>query len=219
MLELSETQQIVVWILPVLFALTFHEAAHAYTAYYLGDTTPKLLNRLSFNPIRHIDLIGTVLVPIAILFLSNFNFIFGWAKPVPMNITYFKNPRRDIALTTAAGPLANLIMAFLWTICMKISMLYSPTDSNIVLFLFLSGNAGAMINLLFCFLNLLPIPPLDGSRIVSSFLPAKAIISYNKLEPYGFLILVVLLFLGTINWVISPLINGTYALFKIILGI
>lgn len=219
MLQLSETQQVVVWILPVLFALTLHEAAHAYTAYYLGDTTPKLLNRLSFNPLNHIDPIGTILVPIITLFLSNFSFVFGWAKPVPMNTTYFKNLRRDIALTTAAGPLANLLMAFLWAICLKISTFYSPEDSNLALFMLLSGNAGIIINLMFCFLNLIPIPPLDGSRIVSSLLPHRAIVTYNKLEPYGFLILFVLLFLGVLSWILSPLISSTYTFFKLILNI
>lgn len=219
MLELSVVQQVAVWILPVLFAITNHEAAHAYVAYYLGDNTAKLLGRLSFNPFRHIDLVGTIIVPLLILLLSDFNFIFGWAKPVPMNVSQFKNPRRDVALTTAAGPVANLLMALFWAACLKGGVLLNPVHSSIALFMVLSGKAGILINLFFAFLNLIPIPPLDGSRIVTSLLPLRAAISYNKIEPYGFLILLILLLLGVLNGVITPLVSGSISLLRMLFNI
>jgi Zn-dependent protease len=204
MLELSTVQQIAVWILPVLFAITLHEAAHAWVAYQLGDSTAKAAGRVSFNPSRHIDPIGTLLVPIVVLVLSNFSFVFGWAKPVVINSSKFKNPRRDIALATGAGPLANLIMVILWAFILKIGLMLNPQTSSFSLFLILSARAGIIINLLLAIFNLLPIPPLDGSKIVASFLPARQAIAYEKIEPYGFFILLALLFTGILNWLISP---------------
>lgn len=212
--ELSLIQQIAIWLLPVLFAITHHEAAHAFVAYLLGDTTAKSLGRLSANPIRHIDLVGTILLPIAILLLSNFTFIFGWAKPVPINYSRFKHPRRDSALATAAGPVANLLMAILWAICLKIGIMLHPESSSVALFMVLTGKAGIIINLFLAFLNLIPIPPLDGSRIVSSLLPPKAAITYNKIEPYGFIILMVLMFLGILNFIVTPLISMAFVFIK-----
>ncbi len=210
--ELTTVQQIAIWILPVLFAITFHEAAHAWTAYRLGDPTAKSLGRLSFNPMRHVDLVGTVLVPLIILVLSQFSFVFGWAKPVPINSSQFKNPRRDLALATAAGPLANFIMAFLWGFCLKISSFLDPKTSTIALFLLLTARAGILINLLLAFLNLLPIPPLDGSRVVAGFLPPNYAAIYYRIEPFGFLILLVLVFTGILSWLLSPLIMGSIQL-------
>jgi len=219
MLELSAIQKIVIWILPVLLAITLHEAAHAWVAARLGDTTAKMLGRLSFNPLKHIDPIGTILVPIVILILSQFHFVFGWAKPVPINSTYFKKPRRDLALATGAGPLSNLIMAFLWTICLKIGSMLHPSTSNLALFMVLSGQAGIIINLLLAYLNLLPILPLDGGRILTSLLPFRQAMQYEKIEPYGTLILLILIFTGVLGWLIRPPINwsmaGLYSLFNL----
>ncbi|KTD25984.1 MULTISPECIES: site-2 protease family protein [Legionella] len=219
MLELSTVQRIVIWILPVLFAITIHEAAHAWVASRFGDTTAKMLGRLSFNPLKHIDLIGTVFVPIVVLLLSQFSFVFGWAKPVPINASLLHNPRRDLALATAAGPLSNLLMAFLWAICLKLGMILNPTTSSAALFMALTGQAGIMINLVLAYLNLVPIPPLDGSRIVASLLPIKQAIQYQKIEPYGFFILLALIFTGALGWFILPLLRwslaGIYTLFGI----
>lgn len=204
MLELSTVQHIVIWILPVLFAITIHEAAHAKVANYFGDTTAKMLGRLSFNPIKHIDLVGTLIVPIVVLLLSNFNFVFGWAKPVPINGAAFKNPRRDLAIATAAGPLSNLIMAILWAGCFKVAMMLDPRSSNPALFLLLSGQAGMLINLLLAYLNLIPILPLDGGRILSCVLPFKQALQFQKTEPYGIFILLALILTGALNWLLRP---------------
>lgn len=219
MLELSTVQRIVIWILPVLFAITLHEAAHAWMAARLGDTTAKSLGRLSFNPVKHIDLIGTILVPIVVLVLSQFSFVFGWAKPVPIDSRMFHKPRRDLALATAAGPLANLIMAFLWAICLKIGYMLHPSTSTTALFMALTGQAGIIINLVLAYLNLIPLPPLDGGRIMASMLPLKQALQYQKIEPYGLFILFFLIFTGVLGWLIRPpiawSIAGLYSLFNL----
>ena len=207
MLTLTLTQKIAVWSIPVLLAITLHEAAHAYVANRCGDTTAKQLGRLSFNPLRHIDLIGTLLVPIIIALLSQFHFIFGWAKPVPINWTRLKNPRRDMGLVAAAGPLSNLIMALLWAGCFKIATLFHPEGSTPALFMLLTAQAGILTNLVLGFLNLIPIPPLDGSKIIACLLPPRWAIQYLKIERVGFLILIILLITGTLNGLLSPLIS------------
>lgn len=211
MLELTSVQRLVIWILPILFAVTIHEAAHAWVASRLGDKTAKMLGRLSFNPIKHIDLIGTIIVPILILILSQFSFVFGWAKPVPINASYFKNPRRDLALATAAGPISNLLMALLWALCLKLGSLFNPAHSNTALFMVLTGQAGIIINLFLAYLNLIPIPPLDGGRIAMSLLPLRQALIYQKIEPYGFFILLALLFSGLLGWFIRPLVKMSLA--------
>ncbi|CEK11211.1 site-2 protease family protein [Legionella hackeliae] len=214
MLELTTVQQIAIWILPVLFAITLHEASHAWVAYRLGDTTAKMLGRLSFNPIRHIDLIGTIIVPIVVLIVSQFNFVFGWAKPVPINDSQFRHPRRDVALSTAAGPLSNLLMAILWAGLLKLAINLNPQSSNAALFLLLASRAGVIINLLLAYLNLIPIPPLDGSRILASLLPPRQAYVYQKIEPWGFFILLLLMFTGILSWLINPPIQWSLMLLR-----
>lgn len=214
MFELTIVQQIAVWILPVLFAITFHEAAHAWVAFKLGDNTAMMLGRLSFNPINHIDLIGSIVVPVATLLISNFNFVFGWAKAVPIRASNFSNPRRDLAIATAAGPLSNLLMAFLWAGCMKLALLMNPQSSMVAVFIILAAKAGILINLVLAFLNLIPIPPLDGSKIVMAFLSARQSIKYEKLEPFGFFILLALMFTGVLSWLISPPINMSWSVLR-----
>lgn len=210
--ELTLIQQIAVWIIPVLFAITLHEAAHAWTAWRLGDNTAKQLGRVSANPINHIDLLGTIIIPISVLIISHFNFVFGWAKPVPINASHFVNPRRDLALAVAAGPMSNLMMAFLWAIILKISIVFHPQLSTIALFIILTARAGIIINLLLAFLNLVPIPPLDGGKIMTSLLPMRQALAFEKIEPYGFFILLAMMFSGILNWLISAPINGALVL-------
>jgi Zn-dependent protease len=218
-MPLSIIQTIAVWIVPVLLAITLHEVAHGWMANRLGDNTAKVLGRITLNPLKHIDLIGTILVPLLIAILSNFQFVFGWAKPVPINWGQLRNPRRDMAFVAAAGPLSNLIMAILWAACLKIGILLKPETSNVALFMALTGQAGITINLVLAFLNLLIIPPLDGSRILASFLKPKLAMNYLRLDNYGFLILILLMTTGVLGKLIYPPIiwtlNGIYSLFNI----
>ncbi len=206
---LTLVQKIAVWSVPVLLAITLHEAAHAYVANRFGDPTAKSLGRLSLNPLRHIDLVGTLLVPVLIALLSQFHFVFGWAKPVPINWARLKKPRRDMALVAAAGPLSNLLMALLWAIGFKIATLCHPELSRPALFLLLTSQAGIFINLVLGFLNLIPIPPLDGSKIIASLLPPRWAIRYLNIERIGFLILIMLLITGTLNRLLDPLIGSS----------
>ncbi|KTD74068.1 site-2 protease family protein [Legionella tucsonensis] len=207
MIEFTLIQKICIWAIPILFAITLHEAAHAYVAYRCGDTTAKMLGRLSLNPLRHVDPMGTVFVPLLVGILTQFNFVIGYAKPVPISPNRFRHPRRDIIMVTLAGPFANLFMAFLWAACNKIALILNPRTSMAVLFLYAMSQAGVFINLILAALNLLPIPPLDGSRVVSSLLPPKQAMAYAKIEPYGFFILILLLFTGVLGMILTPIIN------------
>lgn len=207
--EFTLIQQICIWALPVLLAITFHELAHGYVAYYCGDNTAKMFGRLTVNPIKHIDPIGTILLPLLIGAITNFNFVIGYAKPVPVNQSQLRKPRRDMILVTLAGPLANLLMAFLWAGCFKIATVLHPESSMAALFLLVTARAGMMINLILAFLNLVPIPPLDGSKVVMNLLPARQAIAYARLEPFGFLILIVLIFTNVLGYVLTPLIYGS----------
>lgn len=214
---MDSIQLICIWALPVLFAVTVHEAAHGWVADRLGDPTARMLGRLTLNPIKHIDWIGTVLVPMILALTTGF--IFGWAKPVPVNKYNLKHPRRDWALVSIAGPVSNLLMAVLWASIAKIGMMLLGTGSP-GLFMMYVGKAGIAINLMLGVLNLIPIPPLDGGHAVSSLLPIQAARQYDKLEPYGFFVLLFLLFSGILNWFILPfytfLSNGMYALFGLV---
>lgn len=200
---------LIVAILPLLFAITLHEAAHGYIACKLGDKTALMLGRVSLNPIRHIDPIGTIVVPLVMLFLST-GFIFGWAKPVPVTWQNLKNPRRDMALVAAAGPASNLLMAILWAAIAKIGYFLLGTWDHLywgrvtALFLTKAGQFGILINILLLVLNLLPIPPLDGSRVVSALLPPRLAARYDLIEPYGFWILIALLLFGHLQRIIFP---------------
>lgn len=208
--EYTIIQQICIWAIPLLLAITLHEAAHAYVALRCGDTTAKMLGRVSLNPIKHIDPIGTVLIPLTIGIFTNFSFVIGYAKPVPINWSRFKNPKRDIILVTLAGPFSNLLMALLWTGCLKIALSFQPEISMPAQFLWAVSRAGISINLVLAFLNLLPIPPLDGSRVVSVLLPPRQAIAYSQLEPYGFFIIILLALSGVLSRILIPLVNAGY---------
>jgi len=207
--NLSLIQKIVVWALPVLFAITVHEVAHGWVANLFGDKTAKLSGRLTLNPIKHIDLVGTIIVPIMMLLVSNF--IFGWAKPVPVDARNLRNPRYNMIAVAAAGPISNLLMAFLWAGVAKLGM--SIESSYFSVPMVLMGWAGIQINIVLCVLNLLPIPPLDGSRVVGNLLPPRMAYSYSKIEPYGFFILILLMLTNVLNAILTPPI---YFLFNFI---
>lgn len=213
--ELTLLQRIVVWILPVVFAITAHEVAHGWVAKKYGDNTASLLGRLTLNPIKHIDLLGTLIIP-GLLLLSGTGFIFGWAKPVPVDPRNFKNPRRDMAIVALAGPVSNLLMAFGWALIARLGVTIGAQTEAVSLPLIYTGIAGISINLVLAILNLLPIPPLDGSRILSGILPSYWAWQYNRLERFGFIILVVLLYTNVLGSILAyPLFNAQKMFFSI----
>ncbi len=198
--ELSLIQRIIVWIIPVIFAITVHEAAHGWVAKKYGDNTAKMLGRLTLNPLKHIDPVGTILLP-GILLLTGTGFIFGWAKPVPVDARNFKNPRQDMAIVALAGPISNLLMAVGWALIARVGVMVNVEFMTLPMIYW--GIAGISINLVLALINLIPIPPLDGSRVVSGILPNRWAWQYNKLERYGFLILLLMLFTGTLNVILG----------------
>ncbi len=201
MLGLSIPQTIAISILPLLFAIVLHEVAHGWVAKLLGDPTAKMMGRLTLNPIKHIDPIGTLLVPLMLLMLGGF--IFGWAKPVPVTWENLKKPKRDMALVAVAGPAANLLMALFWALVAKIGLILGADMAWLATPLALMGIVGITFNLILMVLNLLPILPLDGGRIVESLLPGSLSYTFAKLEPYGFIVLLVLLVSGLLTSVLG----------------
>ncbi len=204
-MDASTIQKITIWVLPVLLAVSLHEAAHAWMADRKGDPTARLLGRLTFNPLKHIDPIGTILVPV--LMITFTGFAFGWAKPVPIDARNLSNPKKDMMWVAMAGPASNFIMAIIWAIFLHISVLLLDSRSAISLFFLLMPVAGITINVILGVLNLLPIPPLDGSRILSGMLSPRASQQYNKIEPYGFFIIIGLMVSGLLSYIIFPVIS------------
>jgi len=208
-------QTIAIYALPVLFAITLHEAAHGYVARHFGDLTAYAQGRISLNPLRHIDPVGTILVPGAILVLSTVSgvgaFLFGWAKPVPVNFSALRKPRQHMAWVAAAGPGANLVMTLGWAILLHVAPVL-PAFFEVPLAQM--SLAGIRVNLVLMFLNLLPILPLDGGRIVASLLPGRAAWRYAKLEPWGLPVIVLLLMTGTLGSVLRPLVYVSESLLR-----
>ncbi len=204
----SIIQGIAIYALPVIFAITMHEAAHGYIAKHFGDFTAFNEGRISLNPIRHIDLVGTILVPLTLFVLSKLTvgagFLFGWAKPVPVNFSNLRQPKRDMLWVAAAGPGANLLMAFFWALVIKLGI--AMPESSFAKPMVLMGIAGIEINVILMVLNLLPLPPLDGGRMAVSLLPHRLAYQFSRIEPYGFMILLGLLFSGVLGAVIGPAI-------------
>jgi Zn-dependent protease len=234
-------QTLAIYALPVLFAITLHEAAHGYVARHFGDMTAHAQGRISLNPVRHIDILGTIVVPLVILLLSYGKLLFGWAKPVPVNYSALRKPRQHMAWVAAAGPGANLVMAILWAVVLRLAIGMTDrsaawmevarlhgTDgliqavmkygSSAVEFLVAVSAAGILVIML---LNLLPIPPLDGGRIVASLLPSRAAWRFAKLEPWGLPLLLLLLFVpvygsNLLSLILSPLLFESEALLRAI---
>jgi Zn-dependent protease len=205
-------QTIAIYALPVLLAITLHEAAHGYVARHFGDMTAFAQGRISLNPARHIDIVGTIVVPVLILAASKFaagtGILFGWAKPVPVNYSALRRPRQHMVWVAAAGPASNLAMAFGWAALVKAADLLPTnyfTDP-----LLLMGKAGIEVNVVLMLLNLLPILPLDGGRILAGLLPRRISWQYARLEPWGFPILLVLLFTSTLGVILAPMINFSF---------
>lgn len=193
---------IAVYAIPVVFAITLHEAGHAYAARFFGDKTAWMLGRTSLNPARHIDPIGTILVPLLTAFAG---FLFGWAKPVPVNFGRLRRPKQDMFWVAAAGPGANLLMVLLWALLLK--MVEVAPDNAYTVPMARMADMGIDVNLVLMALNLLPIPPLDGGRIAVSLLPHRLAWSFARLEPWGFPILLLLLFTGILGSVLGPVVG------------
>ncbi len=197
---MEQIQQVLLIAIPLLFAITIHEVSHGFVALQFGDKTAKMMGRLTLNPIKHIDPVGTILVPFTLFMLSGF--VFGWAKPVPVNPRNFSHLRLGTAVVAAAGPLSNLLMAFFWGAIMLFGIYNQQT--HIGLALAYMGKQGIFINIILMVLNFIPIPPLDGSRVVSSLLPGRMAYYYEQVEPYGFIILLILIITGLLSKILIP---------------
>lgn len=217
----SIIQGITIYALPVIFAITLHEAAHGYVAKHFGDLTAEMAGRISLNPVRHIDPVGTILVPLTMFVTSKLmmggGFLFGWAKPVPVNFNQLRRPKRDMLWVAAAGPAANLLMAFFWAAVIKLGLAFP--ESTYAKPLILMGIAGIEINVILMVLNLLPLPPLDGGRIAVSLLPNRLAWKFAQIEPYGFIILLTLLISGALGVVLWPLIKITKQMIVMLFGL
>ena len=209
-------QGIAIFSLPVILAITLHEAAHGYVAKKYGDLTAYAQGRVTLNPLRHIDPMGTIIVPLLLLAVSS-PYLFGWAKPVPVNFGNLRHPKRDMLWVAAAGPGANLLMAFLWALVFKLGL--AIPESNFSEPMLLMGQAGILINVILLVLNLLPLPPLDGGRIAVSLLPQRIAYRFAQIEPYGFIILLAMLFTGVLGAVIGPFILITIRLVAWFVGL
>jgi len=213
-------QTIALYAVPVVFAITLHEAAHGYVARVFGDQTAWMLGRVTLNPLKHIDPVGTVLVPLGLLLVSALaggsGFLFGWAKPVPVNYANLRHPKRDMLWVAAAGPGMNFAMALLWAVLLRLTANGAPLDSD---GLQMMARAGVMINVVLMVLNLLPILPLDGGRIAVSLLPQSVAASYARMEPYGFMVIILLLATGILDDLMRPLISVVLVILRSLTGI
>ncbi len=209
--------KIALWIVPVIFAVTLHEIAHGWAASYFGDSTARSLGRLKLNPLRHIDPVGSVLVPGVLLLVSGM--VFGWAKPVPVNVAALRNPKRDMGLVALAGPAANLMMSIFWAFVMKLGLWVGESEPLISSILLFTGVVGVLINTALMMFNLLPLPPLDGGRVLAALLPMRQAVWLMKLERWGLLILVLLLVSGVSSKIIWPMMEVGLALSLSIAGI
>ncbi|MFM8466844.1 MAG: site-2 protease family protein [Oxalobacteraceae bacterium] len=206
-------QAIAVYALPVLFAITLHEAAHAYAAKYFGDLTAYSQGRMSLNPAKHIDPFGTILIPLVLALVSS-PFLFGYARPVPVDFARLRNPKKDMAWVALAGPMANLFMGLLW---MALFFVMDAADIDETYF-YEVARAGVKINLVLFAFNLFPLPPLDGGRVMTSVLPMRWAFRFARLEPYGFFIMIGLMMLNLLNYWMIPVITGANALLNMLIS-
>ncbi len=211
-------QKIIIWAIPLIFAITVHETAHGWVASKCGDPTAKMLGRLTLNPIKHIDPVGTIILPLILLLLPG-HFMFGWAKPVPVDYRNLRKPRPHMALVAAAGPVSNFLMACIWAVVAKIGVAVLGFDQWTGTILAAMGTAGIFVNIMLGVLNLIPLPPLDGSRIVSSMLSPNAAWRYSQIERYGFIILIVLMVTGLLGRILWPILAMVVSLIGWMFGL
>ncbi|MFT4192040.1 MAG: site-2 protease family protein [Comamonas sp.] len=207
-------QTLLIYVLPVLFAITVHEAAHGYAARHFGDNTAAMLGRLTLNPLKHIDLFGTILMPLLLYFATSGSFLFGYAKPVPVNFGHLRNPRRDMIWVALAGPLSNLAQAMGWALAWALLLIAGVEER----FFLAMAQAGMLVNLVMCALNLFPLPPLDGGRVLVALLPWKQAQWLARVEPFGFFIVLGLVVTGIMSsfW-LKPLIELGYLLLNLLI--
>jgi Zn-dependent protease len=210
--ELSLIQKIAVMAVPLVFAIVLHEVSHGWAAHKMGDPTAKMLGRLTLNPLPHVDLIGTIIMPLLLYFATHGQFVFGYAKPVPINPAYFKDPKKGMALSSLAGPGVNLLMALLFAVLLRLIFPLVPgadpdgMTSRAVFPVALMLSYGVLINVALAVLNLIPVPPLDGSRIVYWLLPPRLGAAYYRMERFGMLILMALLIFRVLGAIIWPIV-------------
>ncbi|MBA2962236.1 MULTISPECIES: site-2 protease family protein [Ramlibacter] len=210
----SLIQTVLIYALPVLFAITVHEAAHGYVARYLGDNTAYAMGRVTLNPIKHIDPVGTILMPLVLYFATSGAFLFGYAKPVPVNFGQLRRPKRDMVWVALAGPASNFIQALLWAIVFTVLAGSGVTER----FFIEMAKAGVLVNLVMWAFNLFPLPPLDGGRIVAGLLPRRAAWNFSRIEPWGFFIVMGLVVAGIVGtWWLRPLISVGYTVLGLLL--
>jgi Zn-dependent protease len=214
MLEISLLQKISVWVVPVLLAITVHEVSHGWVASRLGDKTALMLGRLTLNPLKHVDPVGTILIPGMLLLLQS-GFIFGYAKPVPVDWRNLNHPKRDMAIVAIAGPLSNLGMGICWALLIRMSALLGEAGTALLYM----GVAGIFINTILMVLNLLPLPPLDGGRVMTGLLPGPLAYKFSRIEPYGFFILIGLLVTGILGLILWPLMSFVLAILLPVSGL
>ena len=208
-------QTIALAAIPVLFAITLHEAAHGYVARHFGDMTAFQQGRISLNPVRHIDPVGTILLPMLTLWMGGI--LLGWAKPVPVNFSALRNPKKDMLWVALAGPASNLLMALGWALIYKIALAFP--DNYYAVPLLAMAKIGININVVLMVLNLLPLPPLDGGRIAISMLPHQLAYKLSQIEPYGMFILIFLALTSVLGWILSPFMGMAYYVIRLIFGL
>jgi len=214
-------RNLIISVPPLVLAIVIHEISHGFVANKLGDPTARLMGRLTLNPIKHIDPVGTLIMPLILYYLSDGRFVFGYAKPVPINPHNFKDPRRDMAISAAAGPVTNILLAIISQILLAHfvmpagAVLPRGVSASILQPLAMMLESSIGINIILAVINLIPIPPLDGGRVLVGFLPYKQAISYSRIEPYGFIIVIILFMTRIANIIIYPIVSMLYALINL----
>ncbi|MBN8751534.1 Putative zinc metalloprotease Rip2 [Xylophilus ampelinus] len=209
-------QTVLIYALPVLFAITVHEAAHGYVARHFGDHTAYMMGRLTLNPLKHIDPIGTIAMPLLLYFATSGAFLFGYAKPVPVDFGQLRHPRRDMVWVALAGPASNFIQAILWALFLVVALAFGVQER----FFLDMARAGVLVNLVMWAFNLFPLPPLDGGRVLAGLLPrGKAQVLLARIEPFGFFIVMGLVIAGIVGtWWLRPLMNAGYFVLNLMMS-